>query len=254
MQSGSSEESEGEDEDDDEMYLPSRARSTYSRGRVPLTPPDSSRRTSEAEVDRSLPQPNHQYHDPYPQTPESRQGTFIRLQHQYLGNHSKITDVFSSIAHGNDYSFFRSADSSHLVSPAASRGSSSASYFSSHHPSQSQSLQGYHEDELSNLCHPHQSFDNPLQQYLPTQPYWQGPSQQLQYVTAMSNGYEEDDTLDGGSLMIPESTTIVPSQSPLSAHHDLQTEEIGMDRGRVEYDQTNMENYMRQCETFYASF
>lgn len=111
------------DDDDDEMFTPVRTRTRrYSRGQIPLTPPDSSRRSDVSDA-FSRPSAGLYYPTSAP-IPRSRIDAAHNVHGQYLSSTGKVTDVFAAVAHGNDYSFFPTANSHAMLSPAHSRGDS----------------------------------------------------------------------------------------------------------------------------------
>lgn len=203
--------SEDEEEDDDELYTPIHTRARhYSRGQIPLTPPDSSSRLTSS--DGYSRQPTMFYPQAISAT-RSRADAAHNVHGQYLSSTGKVTDVFASVAHGNDYTFFPSATSGNIgASPALSRDSLSNDYFPT--GSYASNLSGQYADAQ----YSHSQFQMPGAQQLdevlpyssllnyPSPPTWYEASRRLQYVTGSelgsSSGTPHDTPdLDGGPLI-----------------------------------------------------
>lgn len=205
---------------------------TSSR-QAPLTPPDSSRRTSKSSSE------SFGSHTKYPQhvcspifsTPlRPDQG----VHGQYLNQVGNITDVFASIAHGNDYSFFKHINGNPMISPAASRGSCQNDPLAGHYTTpnsicsdsvDNSYLMTRSQSEHGPVFHhrQHHHFDQQQRQQsfsMPSSSSWAEASRRLQFVTsadmetvhaASSMGSSVSDChMDGGPL--PEHDSFLPDR------------------------------------------
>lgn len=247
--------SDSDESDDEEEFVPRRIRDRgYCNPQTPLTPPESSRRSSDCIGDRygqSQPLPHYGY---FPHTPQSlgRPFTAQSSQSQYRGGVGEVTDVFAAVDHGNDYSFFRDINNNNtMLSPALSRGSAVTEYFSPgfhtagssynecYTPSSHHLMARSQSDYVLNAglgihlpCHGQASFSMP--------PTWLEASRTLQYVTSAdveSSGSSENasaqDQIDGGPL---EPAVILASQpESSSAHYHRASKRMAYDSNQYRY-------------------
>lgn len=203
------EDDEEDDEDDNEVYTPKlqqgRGRRQGTKSQMPLTPPMSSRTTSALRFGRQPPA----FYGSYLDAPEmSRSVSSPGVPGHYRSAANKVTDVFASVAHGNDYSFYRNFMSPN-ASPLLARPSHDHGDQFSHGDYTNSSV--YSSQNSTPLLMQPAQFDQAFQQQFPQHysmpPSWAVASRQLQFVTSAEMAAESPSVtdayeLDGGPLLM----------------------------------------------------